>query len=129
MKLMLREWGVLALLSGLMFSFFLTSLLSRERSGRIYEGKKHQYDQALIEINVTGAVISPGVYKFPPGMSVKDILGQARLTSRADKKKINFRRKIFTSEQIDVPEKEVIKKKKARIKQRTIVCESQPGES
>ena len=87
MKLMLREWFFLALFTGLLFSFFIVSQLNGERSRRIYEGKKQQYLQALIEINVTGAVISPGVYKFPPGMSVKDILGQAGLSSKADKKK------------------------------------------
>jgi DNA uptake protein ComE-like DNA-binding protein len=112
MRLSIREWFFLSFFTGILLCIFLTSQLSKGGAKQIYEQQKQQYIQALIEINVTGAVISPGVYKFPPGTSVKDILGQAGLSSKADKKKINFRRKVLVSELIDVPEKQVIKKKK-----------------
>ena len=110
---------LLAVFSGFLACFALSSALSRVRAKSSFLQQKQQYTQALIDINVTGAVISPGVYKFPPGISIKEILGQAGLTAKADRKKINFKRKVFASVSLVVPEKEIVSKR-VRIEQKNI---------
>lgn len=100
-----REWVILLLISSFIGSLFITSHLLSYSSKKTLVLQKLQYNQALIEINVSGAVISPGVYKVVPGISLKSVLRQAVLTSKADKKKINFNKKIFSSCEVDVPEK------------------------
>jgi len=122
MRLQVREWLFLAILSGLIGCIVMTSQLRSSSTRVIWNQQKLNYTQALIEINVTGAVISPGVYKFPPGISIKEILGRVGLTEQADKKKINFKRKVFSSTELEVPGKEIVKRKKARIEQRTKKC-------
>lgn len=109
-KLLIREWLLLAILLGLLTCFALSSQLSRPLAKSSLLKEKEQYTQALIDINVSGAVISPGVYKFPPGISIKEILAQVGLAATADRKKINFKRKIFGSVSLEVPEKEVMSK-------------------
>ena len=100
-----REWVILLLISSFIGSLFITSHLLSYSSKKTLVLQKLQYDQALIEINVSGAVISPGVYKVVPGISLKHVLMQAGLSSKADKKKINLHKKIFSSCVVDVPEK------------------------
>lgn len=117
-KLMTREWLLLAVLLGLLTCFSLSSVLSRPLAKSSLLKEKEEYTQALIDINVSGAVISPGVYKFPPGISIKEILGQVGLTAKADRKKINFKRKVFASVSLEVPEK--IISKQARIEKKNI---------
>jgi len=104
-KLMIREWLLLAVLLGLLTCFVLCSALSRPLAKSSLLKEKEEFTQALIDINVSGAVISPGVYKFPPGISIKEILAQVGLTAKADRKKINFKRKVFASVSLEVPEK------------------------
>ncbi|NDE82455.1 MAG: hypothetical protein EB051_02405 [Chlamydiia bacterium] len=100
-----REWVALIIISALITSVFFTSHFLGALSKKALVLQKMQYDQALIEINVSGAVIFPGVYKVVPGISLKDVLMQAGLSSKADKKKINLHKKIFSSCVVDVPEK------------------------
>ncbi|MCX6987864.1 MAG: hypothetical protein NT065_06915 [Chlamydiae bacterium] len=100
-----REWVAVIIISAFITSVFLTSHFLGALSKKALVLQKMQYDQALIEINVSGAVISPGVYKVVPGISLKHVLMQAGLSSKADKKKINLHKKIFSSCVVDVPEK------------------------
>lgn len=130
MRLHQREWYFLAVLLGLIGCIIMTAQFRNSMTRVLWNQQKQSYMQALIEINVTGAVTSPGVYKFSPGISIKEILGQAGLAEQADKKKINFKRKVFASADLEVPKKEIVRSKKARIGQRNKkVCESQPSDS
>jgi hypothetical protein len=65
----------------------------------------------LIEINVSGEVISPGVYKFPPGIRLKDILDVVGLAPDADKEKIFLHGKFYISSDVFIPTKQVRTKK------------------
>ncbi len=59
-----------------------------------------------IEVEIAGAVISPGKYQFSPGITLKEVLGVVGLSKQADRKKINFKKIIYIPERIEIPEKQ-----------------------
>ena len=103
--LRLREWIACICLFSLVFSVCSFEIFTSKFLKTSFISQKDKYDHALIEINVSGAVISPGVYKFPPGITVKEVLGSAGIRSTADKKSINFHKKIYSATELSVPEK------------------------
>lgn len=111
MGLLKREWVGLAVLCSLFISCISCAIFSRITLPRLCSSQNFRYNQAFIEINVSGEVISPGVYKFPPGVSLKDILEVAELTPNADKKELVIHTKFFISANVSIPAKQIKNKK------------------
>jgi hypothetical protein len=69
----------------------------------LYKKKLTEID-ASIEINVTGAVLFPGVYKFYPGIEIRQIINMSGKTSEVIEKEINFKNKIYFSCDLHIPD-------------------------
>ena len=87
--------------------FFCISSSSTLKSLRVKKNcsEKKIFSKRAIEINVQGAVCSPGVYIISPGTSVKEVLALARLSDVADKPKLNLKAKLLSPCALEVPEK------------------------
>jgi hypothetical protein len=103
--LLLREWATIALVIGLILACGATSWALRRGAKAHLDG----WDQLMaeaprkIEIAISGAVLRPGTYLFSPGVTVRQIFQEVALDKKADRKKLNFKKVIYTSEAIDVP--------------------------
>ena len=111
MRISLREWAGLIVISSLFFVSISHVIFSRITLQNQHSSQNFKYNQALIEINVSGEVISPGVYKFPPGIRLKDILDVAGLAPNADKEKIFLHGKFYISSDVFIPTKQIKIKK------------------
>lgn len=106
-RLFFREWvavcsvlclGVFLALSnwgGSQLSFFKAQKLLVE--GALCETK--------IQVQVSGAVMHPGVYEVNAGVNLKFILDKAKLLSKADRKGLYSKKVLLESCQVHVPEK------------------------
>ena len=106
-----REWVGLTVVFSLFIMCISCAIFSRITLPSLCSSQNFRYNQAFIEINVSGEVISPGVYKFPPGVSLKDVLEVAELTPKADKKELVLNIKFFTSADVSIPAKQIKNKK------------------
>jgi competence protein ComEA len=62
---------------------------------------------APIAVDVTGAVVRPGLYKFPDGSRIQDAIDAAGgLLADADTKAINLAARLEDGKQLDIPYKE-----------------------
>lgn len=104
-RLLVREWTVVAVIGGFVLTVLAVSWLSQAPVKRRFFTQQANYQGSLIEVHVEGAVKNPGVYYLSAGTSVKEALCQAGLQSRADRKRINFKRKILSPAHIEVPAK------------------------
>ena len=111
-QLLVREWIVIFVLTGLILSLILIA-----RFSRIEEDKEFQLAKGIvfnppaqIEIMVEGAVEKPGVYQFLPGVSYQDILNEAKPAQNADRRRLKKKKLFYESQTIVVPAKQAKKK-------------------
>ena len=114
MSICIKEWIGLIVLSSLFFVSFSHVIFSRITLQKQHSSQNFKYNQALIEINVSGEVISPGVYKFPPGIRLKDILDVVGLAPNADKEKLFLYGKFYISSDVFIPTKQIKNKKRKK---------------
>lgn len=99
-----KEWALISLFIGVFsFSLFWRIPSNFLRSKRANQ-QKIKYYEALIEINVSGAVIFPGVYKVAPGCTLKEIVSKAKLKKSVDKQQLELSKKVFYSCSVEIPE-------------------------
>lgn len=112
-QLHMREWAIVGLVCGLIVTFSTVSWFTRlHAKAHLEKWEETSQNQKEIEVTLTGAVINPGKYLFFPGVTLKEALQKGGLVKQADRKKINFKKVIYTSEQIEIPEK--LKKVRAK---------------
>lgn len=58
-----------------------------------------------LEIQILGAVESPGIYTCAPGTSLKELLLTAKVKPAANKRKIGYKKILLSSQTIEIPEK------------------------
>lgn len=118
-NILMREWLAIALVGGIITSLAITSWLPQLE---IEKAASHFHNtclsRPLIEIQIEGAVNHPGVYSFPPGVTVKEVLKKVSLLKQADRKAIAFRKVFITSQTLVVP----YKKAETRPMKRKRVC-------
>lgn len=64
--------------------------------------EKTQYQQSLIEVNVLGDVLSPGIYLHQPGVTVKEVIETAGLETKINSKLVHVNQKIFAASVVRV---------------------------
>lgn len=99
--MLLREWGAISLFLGLISTIFFVASFSDQNRVKILPTQA----RALIEIKLTGAVKKPGIYHCEPGVTLKKLLGEVSLSKKADRKRIPFKKVLFSAQSIDIPEK------------------------
>lgn len=111
--LQVREWVIAAFIIGLILACSGLSWLTRHHTRANTSGwVSVPESREEIEIEVVGAVVLPGKYRFFPGVTLKEVLKAAGISKQADRKKINFKKIIYISERVEVPSKQ----KKSRAK-------------
>ncbi|HSX03120.1 MAG TPA: hypothetical protein VLG76_00135 [Rhabdochlamydiaceae bacterium] len=105
-ELLFREWAIVGLISGLIIACCSLSWLTRMRAKADIAGwNEVGACKREIEIEVSGAVLSPGKYPFSPGVTLKEVLQTTGISKQADRKKINFKKVVYNSEKIEIPAK------------------------
>lgn len=105
-QLHIREWAVIGVVGGLIAAFSCVSWFTRLHAKADLERWAHAtQNKKEIEITLIGAVKDPGKYLFSPGVTLKEVLQKVGLSKQADRKKINFKKVIYTSEKIEIPAK------------------------
>lgn len=105
-QLHLREWAIIGLVCGLIVACSSVSWFTRlHAKAHLEKWAEVKQNQTEIEVTIVGAVKTPGKHLFLPGTTLKEVLQKAGLEKRADRKKINFKKVIYTSEKIEIPEK------------------------
>ena len=102
MKLHLREWAAIGAVFGFLIAITLISTCSQVHSKKDLAANA---PPSSIIITLLGAVDAPGEYECRPGISVKELLKQTHLKSAADRKKIPFKRILFHTQVLEIPEK------------------------
>lgn len=100
-----REWLAVLMFVGLVFSLIVISRLSRVEAASqlaVCSGVAER----KVSITLTGAVVEPGRYQVLPGTTLRDLLRQAPLSKRADRKKIPFKKVFYASQELHIPEKQ-----------------------
>lgn len=64
-----------------------------------------QANQKVVQIHLTGAVESPGVYCCAPGTTLGKLLKGVKLLKNADRKRIEFKKILLSDQEIEVPSK------------------------
>ncbi len=105
----LREWVAIFVVLGFLGSLTLIEKYSRVSSRKIV-AREHEAATRLLTIHLTGAVKKPGIYKCEPGSSLKNLLDSVGLIASANRKKISFKKILFTSQKIEIPEKKRVEK-------------------
>lgn len=72
------------------------------------------FEKPVIQVSITGAVCSPGVYEVEAGTSLKSVLGKARPMKEADKQFLYTKKTLLTSCSVHVPEKTCKKREKRK---------------
>jgi hypothetical protein len=91
------EWHMVCFSLGVII-YFTSQMFSLNILGSFcLDKKKLSESDATIEINVTGAVLSPGVYRFYPGIEIGQIIKMIGISSEVSKNEINFKNKIYYS--------------------------------
>ena len=103
-KLLLREWTTASIVIGLMGSVLLYSWTTSLHFRSSSQGAVTPFP-AKIFLTVEGAVEHPGSYSFNPGVTLKEVLAEVRLTKSADRKKIVFNKVFYESQTVTIPQK------------------------
>lgn len=99
-----REWILIALVLG----FFCFVVALSERTGIKVDTSKDMKiarSQQEIQITLEGAVQAPGVHSCTPGISLRALLSQVDLSKNADRKKIPYKKILYSSQRIEIPRK------------------------
>ncbi|NDD57790.1 MAG: hypothetical protein EBZ47_00850 [Chlamydiae bacterium] len=113
--MLIREWAIFIILISSFIIIISTSIFSRSYLKTWSVENKLNHSKSMIEINLTGEVCCPGIYKFPPGTSLKEVIKVAGMTAKADKKNVNLNAKYYFSSLVNIPRKNItLKGKKVR---------------
>ena len=116
-KLFYREWAVIALVVGIILSLIAISWLSERRVDRqIAQAKKSFQSDALIAIEITGALKNPGTYFFKPGITLGEAVKDLELLKEADRRKIPKKRILFHPQKVEIPFRAAHKKEGDQVK-------------
>ena len=107
-QLLYREWLALSLILGLIGSLITISTFSKISISKRMGSEFYLIKEQKIEILFTGAVKKPGVYYFPPGYPLKVALKEVGLLKEADRKLIDFKKVLYSSEAIEIPRRNKI---------------------
>lgn len=92
-----------------MFAFMVTlialSELTRVHRSTLLQSASAVREREKIEVRLTGAVISPGLYRCDPGISLGQLLKEAKLSTEADRRRIEFKKILYSSQGIEIPQK------------------------
>ena len=88
-----------------MNSYVSESIRKRISRESVYQKRIPGIQAETIEITIEGAVESPGVYQFKPGISLREVVEVARLCKNADKRKLKWNKIYFSSERVEIPKK------------------------
>lgn len=101
-ELAVHEW--LALLAIGFFLFFLTILSYVDRSPNFEYSSMH-YLQPLVEVNIEGEVVFPGLYRLPAGSPILTAIQQSIPLPSADLSAFKASHKVRVSQFLHVPAK------------------------
>lgn len=101
-----REWVVIASLLSLIATLSVISLSSiRAKETVLTAAIEEKRAQPFIEIEVVGAVKNPGVYRCVPGSTIEEILKLAGLEKTADRKSIDKKRVMYSSQKVVIADR------------------------
>jgi len=100
-QLHLREWVAIALVLGFFASVSLIAHFTQIRGDHLIEAYL-PLEKREIEIVIKGAVKKPGIYSCRPGTSLKKLLDQAGISDEANRRKVPFKKILFSSQTIEV---------------------------
>lgn len=100
----LREWVVISVVMGFMLCAALVAEFS-EVGAKTSLIREKREEKTVLTVTLSGAVEKPGNYECRPGSTLKQLLAKSGLTKQADRKKIPFKRVIYSSQTIEIPQK------------------------
>ena len=103
--LLLREWGAVLGIFAFIAAVATVSECKRISNAEQINLKKASQEQLQIEICLKGAVQNPGVYRCDPGTALKELLKEAKFSKNADRKRVEFKKILYASQVIEIPEK------------------------
>jgi hypothetical protein len=109
-RLLIREWIAVVLVFAIIFSLGVISWKSDRIAYEKVKGGLH-VSEPLLSLKVEGAVISPGIYHFPPGITLKEVLKTVKLQKNADRRKLKIKRVYYSSDTLIVPAKSAVQKR------------------
>lgn len=104
-QIFVREWTAVFLVFILFSSLIIISKTTRIRAKTHLVKYQKNTEEEKIVIELTGAVITPGPYQVRPGTALKMLLKEAGLAKTANRKKINAKKILFSSQKIEIPSK------------------------
>lgn len=110
--MLLREWIVIGLVIGFLLSISIIAKLSETGSIACIQSESKR-EKILVVLK--GAVKKPGDYSCEPGTPLKELLKRAEISPAADRKKVGFKKVIYTSQTIEIPEKKRVLPKGKKI--------------
>lgn len=99
-----REWIAIVTLLGFLVAGSIIEKNSRVK-GRKILASQEKIEPKTITVLLKGGVTHPGPYICKAGTSLKSLLSEAGLKKTALRRKIPFKKIIFTSQEIEIPEK------------------------
>ncbi len=109
-KLLIREWIAVVLVGGIIFSLGAISW----RADRVVKEEIQvgfRQSAPLLSLKIEGAVVSPGIYHFPPGITLREVLKTVKLQKNADRRKLKIKRVYYSSDTLFVPAKTTLPKR------------------
>jgi NADH:ubiquinone oxidoreductase subunit F (NADH-binding) len=104
-RLLIREWVIVYLLTGLILSLISISWITRIQEERGFSSKTLSFSSISTEIviSIEGAVEKPGIYQFPIGVSYQEILEKAVPAPEADRRRLKKKKNFYESQTVFVP--------------------------
>ncbi len=103
-SLALTEWASVLLIFGAMATLCGIGWYQGHQGNRCIQSEKGQKTaESHLAIELTGAVKKPGIYYVVPGTSLKQLLKQAGLRKEADRKKIHYKKILYSEETLRIP--------------------------
>lgn len=107
--LSVREWATILLVIGFFLSINLIAKASSTNFSTI--SMNQNSSKKMITVSLNGAIQNPGDYQCEPGCSLRELLTKAKMLKDTDRKKIPFKKILFTSQAIEIPQKKTIRGK------------------
>jgi hypothetical protein len=104
-RLLIREWVIVYLLTGVILSLISVSWISRLREEKGFSKNTSLFSPVSTEIviSIEGAVEKPGIYQFPIGVSYQEILEKAVPAPEADRRRLKKKKNFYESQTVFVP--------------------------
>lgn len=105
--LFFREWVAIASVLGFFGVIILVGKAGEIRSKRIVRNQTSPLEM-MIEVELLGAVKNPGTYTCKAGILLGELLKEVGIQEDANKKKIAFKKVLFSSQTIEISSKKVL---------------------